>query len=100
MKIRFMSYGIVFFACYAPFVYSIPIDPEFPPEPSIPLSIPIYYQFQTSWDGIGWANEQKTATRSGLDYLSTFFVDDPVFQENGSALTYCSTAKNRLVIYT
>lgn len=60
----------------------IPIDPDFSAGGTTgPLTLPVSYQFSTSWDGIQWTAEQMTSTREGLAYLNGFFVDQPAITE-------------------
>jgi hypothetical protein len=63
----------------------INIDPQFPTDGATsPLSLPIPYYFKTSWDGVSWTTEQKDSARGALDYLGSFFVDQPAFVEQDS----------------
>ena len=53
----------------------IAIDPGVPMGgyPPATLPLPVYYQFQTSWDSIQWTDEQKNSARDAIDYLGGFF---------------------------
>jgi hypothetical protein len=90
--IAFCTSAIVTLTCFGGSASSqtadeIPIDPGFPPVPSQPFSLPISYKFNTSFDGIEWTEEEKLAVRQDINYLGSFFEQQPAFVEEYPDIT-------------
>ena len=67
---------------------AVSIDPGvIPGGYSATRDLPVSYQFQTSWDGIVWTEEEKDSARAALDFLSGYFLAPSVFVEVLSSAT-------------
>lgn len=80
---RYFVAGLSAAACMVATSNAITIDPGVPEGgyTGQTLTLPIKFTFMTSWDGIGWSEEQKNSARDGFAYLSSFFSSQPAFQE-------------------